>query len=782
MNGRRASRELFGRRVSFSPLNLIPDSGSRNTRGSSWMKKSKEVRQSSILSGTIIDDAYAKEIEFLVSLWTETGLEEEALLAKKSAIIQEIERAQEDQSRNICLYRKKAEEIESFVRKKESIEFDINALTLDYIDGFEEKKANIQSMKVILADQISELQEQISESYHNLSIANRPGSFSRSPSSSDKIPEALKKSAESFHEYSSSPDTNFMDRGVSSMTLSDVNDESSSFGQKFSQRLKGFSFRKTRRSSSEKPNDGSHKPSPRTLRRSLSAEMDNARPSSIENFSESDELASSSCVKPTSHHSTSSSRHLGLPPSNSFLHIQNMSLDQSHAKDIHVLLIENLEKRVASLTSKCRQLLHKQTALINEEKNLINGRQSAIKKVKDYGALITSLCDQIAAKRADINSIEFKQEKDGDALLHLAKDLQMVETDISLSQERTRKLVEFRQAMEIRREKLETIFQDDSHSLDGLVISDNLSFMYSTGQSQDSQPTPGSLIVTSAGIIFEPRFSLSHPTSSREFCIPWNECVNARIIPVDDLFNDLKSSVDSLMDNSSIVSDVFLGFSFSHLAKNHFESGFDLSCISESVILFKCNESDASSALQNWIHPFILEKGFSRIVSLEHSSTILQTLDFKEIAVHVPQRYRYSSWRLLYNLNTDGMSLSMLYKNVASASCLITILQDGHRRIFGSYTSETWKPRHGFYGSGECFVWEIHPFLRVYPWAEKNSLFQYSRENVIAIGGGNASAFRIDHNLEFGSSNPCETFDNPTLSSSSEFKIISMEVWAPTDD
>ncbi len=58
-------------------------------------------------------------------------------------------------------------------------------------------------------------------------------------------------------------------------------------------------------------------------------------------------------------------------------------------------------------------------------------------------------------------------------------------------------------------------------------------------------------------------------------------------------------------------------------------------------------------------------------------------------------------------------------------------------QVFGSYTSHAWHDAPSYYGSGECFVFELRDGqLKMYTWSGKNSLFMLSNAESFAIGGG----------------------------------------------
>ena len=109
---------------------------------------------------------------------------------------------------------------------------------------------------------------------------------------------------------------------------------------------------------------------------------------------------------------------------------------------------------------------------------------------------------------------------------------------------------------------------------------------------------------------------------------------------------------------------------------------------------------------------------------------------------------------------------------------------DGGR--FGFYAGSAWggaAPGSGegtYYGTGDAFVFSLHPEFHGYRWTRRNRLFQLSAgEACLAVGGGGNFAVHLDRNLCRGVSGACATFGSPSLSAGKEdaFVVVEMEVW-----
>ena len=71
--------------------------------------------------------------------------------------------------------------------------------------------------------------------------------------------------------------------------------------------------------------------------------------------------------------------------------------------------------------------------------------------------------------------------------------------------------------------------------------------------------------------------------------------------------------------------------------------------------------------------------------------------------------------------------------------------------------------------------------VAVYRWSGLNDYFMFTGADppFIAMGGGDAFAWRLDSSLRFGSSGECSTYQSPALASTKEFQAILFEVWCP---
>ncbi len=164
-------------------------------------------------------------------------------------------------------------------------------------------------------------------------------------------------------------------------------------------------------------------------------------------------------------------------------------------------------------------------------------------------------------------------------------------------------------------------------------------------------------------------------------------------------------------------------------------------------------------------------------IDLAGESDILGAYELREVVAAAPPRYRLNRWRLLYSMTRMGVSLKTMYRSIEDARGTIVLLRDQGGKVFGAYASECWKPRAGYYGSGEGFVFEFAPAFRRYAWTGDNSFFMMSSAEALAVGGGSNFAFFVDKEILNGTSGACTTFNSPRLSSTDQFQVGLFEVW-----
>jgi len=162
-------------------------------------------------------------------------------------------------------------------------------------------------------------------------------------------------------------------------------------------------------------------------------------------------------------------------------------------------------------------------------------------------------------------------------------------------------------------------------------------------------------------------------------------------------------------------------------------------------------------------------------------SDLLGTRDINCLTNMLPRRYQQARWELAYSTEQHGISLQTMYRRAIGYTHTMLVVQDGAGFVFGSFNTETWKMGARYFGTGESFVFQIQPHMVAYPWKrkskERNDFFQFAATDSVAVGGGGHFAIWMDQDLAFGNSGVSDTFGNPCLSGSPEFRIKAVELW-----
>uniref|UniRef100_A0A3P9HS94 TLDc domain-containing protein n=2 Tax=Oryzias latipes TaxID=8090 RepID=A0A3P9HS94_ORYLA len=111
-------------------------------------------------------------------------------------------------------------------------------------------------------------------------------------------------------------------------------------------------------------------------------------------------------------------------------------------------------------------------------------------------------------------------------------------------------------------------------------------------------------------------------------------------------------------------------------------------------------------------------------------------------------------------------------------SPVLIVIKDSLDEIFGAFLSHPLRPSETFYGTGETFLFMLHPRFKCFKWTGENSFFIKGDLDCFAIGGGSGHfGLWVDESLYVGRSSPCYTFNNCCLSETADFHIMELEVW-----
>nr|CAB3467523.1 unnamed protein product [Digitaria exilis] len=128
---------------------------------------------------------------------------------------------------------------------------------------------------------------------------------------------------------------------------------------------------------------------------------------------------------------------------------------------------------------------------------------------------------------------------------------------------------------------------------------------------------------------------------------------------------------------------------------------------------------------------------------------------------------------LLYNLVTD-------IHMIICAALLPQIVGDRRGAVFGGLVEAPLQPiiKRKYQGTNDCFVFtNVEGRSVICRPTGANNYFTFCSTDYLAMGGGGHFALYLDGDLLNGSSSTSETFNNPCLSHTPEFKIKDVELW-----
>nr|XP_020452549.1 nuclear receptor coactivator 7 [Monopterus albus] len=187
-----------------------------------------------------------------------------------------------------------------------------------------------------------------------------------------------------------------------------------------------------------------------------------------------------------------------------------------------------------------------------------------------------------------------------------------------------------------------------------------------------------------------------------------------------------------------------------------------------------CNSEDSEAE-----EPEYQEEGDNDVLVLSDHSQLLEEHHLQQLATHMPARTQGYSWQLIYSTGVHGSSLKTLYRNMADLdSPVLLVIKDKHKKVFGAFSSDSFRVSKYCYGTGETFLFSFSPDFQAYRWSGQNTYFVNGNLESLQIGGGGGVfALWLDSDLYHGASFPCPTFNNAPLSTQEDFIVQDLEVW-----
>ncbi|KAF9109784.1 oxidation resistance protein 1 [Mortierella sp. AM989] len=80
----------------------------------------------------------------------------------------------------------------------------------------------------------------------------------------------------------------------------------------------------------------------------------------------------------------------------------------------------------------------------------------------------------------------------------------------------------------------------------------------------------------------------------------------------------------------------------------------------------------------------------------------------QQIRLELPRKLRNATkWNLVYSSDQHGISMTTLYHRCKGKGPMILAIKDTANCVFGAFVTEEFKPNLTYYGTGECFLWNV---------------------------------------------------------------------------
>ncbi|KAF9133090.1 oxidation resistance protein 1 [Mortierella sp. 14UC] len=96
---------------------------------------------------------------------------------------------------------------------------------------------------------------------------------------------------------------------------------------------------------------------------------------------------------------------------------------------------------------------------------------------------------------------------------------------------------------------------------------------------------------------------------------------------------------------------------------------------------------------------------------LERNADTDPVLDIEtahQIRLELPRKLRNATkWNLVYSSDQHGISMTTLFHRCKGKGPMVLALKDTTDAVFGAFVTEELKPNLTYYGTGECFLWNV---------------------------------------------------------------------------
>ena len=179
----------------------------------------------------------------------------------------------------------------------------------------------------------------------------------------------------------------------------------------------------------------------------------------------------------------------------------------------------------------------------------------------------------------------------------------------------------------------------------------------------------------------------------------------------------------------------------------------------------------------------------------EYECTMISPFKLKQIITKCPTRTHLYKWKLIYSTEKHGISINTLYHKMENFEEFIILIQESHfNEVFGAYldckfTKPKTKKNEQYRGSIDSFVFNYKKNknikdkdknqLKIYKGSGYKKYFFRNDNKSVTIGAGECSAIYFDYDFNLGRSVKCDTFNSPSLTKQTQFKIKKLEIWSP---
>eukprot|EP01114_Cavostelium_apophysatum_P015759 TRINITY_DN4362_c0_g1_i7.p1 TRINITY_DN4362_c0_g1~~TRINITY_DN4362_c0_g1_i7.p1 ORF type:complete len:1005 (-),score=255.46 TRINITY_DN4362_c0_g1_i7:64-3078(-) len=159
---------------------------------------------------------------------------------------------------------------------------------------------------------------------------------------------------------------------------------------------------------------------------------------------------------------------------------------------------------------------------------------------------------------------------------------------------------------------------------------------------------------------------------------------------------------------------------------------------------------------------------------LSSHNGIMTKEQFHELLNLVPASHKHSEPVRIFCTYVDGFNLSLLVERCADAHPTILVIKTESGRIFGAYVTVPWEETSTSRGTGEMFLWIIHPYVKKFRWTQADNLFMIVEPKRLVFGG---NGLILDDELHNSYSQRSRTYNNDPLAEELDFRCLNAEVY-----